>query len=35
MFTLEESAHLAAMLRYLGWTFVATALAVVGYVVLS
>jgi len=31
MFTLEESAHLGAMLRFLGWTILLLALAVVAY----
>jgi hypothetical protein len=34
MFTLEESALLSRMLRFLGWTLLAVAAAVVGYLVL-
>jgi hypothetical protein len=31
MFTLEESALLGRMLRFVGWTIVLVALAAVGY----
>jgi hypothetical protein len=34
MFTLEESAHLGAMLRFLGWTILLLALGVLAFFVL-
>lgn len=35
MFTLEESALLGAMLRFLGWTLLIAGLAVAGYFLLQ
>jgi len=34
MFTLEESALLGRMLRFVGWTIVLVALAAVGYLLI-
>lgn len=34
MFTLEESALLSRMLRFVGWTVLGVALAAVGYLLL-